>query len=362
MQSQFTDKAKAALMLAEKAARSMRQGYIGTEHILLGLLREQTGVAARVLLENGVDESQLLEMIRDLIAPEVGISLKERDGYSPRALKILEEAHKQAERFGATLTGTEHILLALIKEGENVAVRLLNTCGISTQKMYVDLLIAIGEDGGLYKEDLAKKNTKKKAGQSTLEQYSRDLTALAREGKLDPVIGREEEIQRVIQILSRRTKNNPCLIGEPGVGKTAVVEGLALRIVSGEVPFTVQAKRVLTLDLSGMVAGSKYRGEFEERIKKVIKEVIEAGNVLLFLDEMHTLIGAGGAEGAIDASNIIKPYLSRGDICCIGATTYDEYIKLFEKEKALERRFQLIQIQEPNKEQTTNNKQQTTIY
>ncbi len=351
MQSQFTGKAKAALMLAEKAARNMRQGYVGTEHILLGLLREQTGVAARVLLENGVDEAQVMEMIRDLIATEAGISLKERDGYSPRAIKILEEAHKQAERFGAELTGTEHILLALIKEGENVAVRLLNTCGISTQKIYVDLLIAIGEDGGLYKEDLAKKNAKKKQGQSTLEQYSRDLTALAREGKLDPVIGREEEIQRVIQILSRRTKNNPCLIGEPGVGKTAVVEGLALRIVSGEVPFTVQDKRVLTLDLSGMVAGSKYRGEFEERIKKVIKEVIEAGNVLLFLDEMHTLIGAGGAEGAIDASNILKPSLARGEIQLIGATTISEYRKYIEKDAALERRFQPVNVEEPSVEE-----------
>ena len=351
MQSQFTSKAKAALMLAEKAARSMRQGYVGTEHILLGLLREQTGVAARVLLENNVDEVQVLEMIRDLIAPEVGISLKERDGYSPRAVKVLEEAHKQAERFGAELTGTEHILLALIKEGENVAVRLLNTCGISTQKIYVDLLIAIGEDGGLYKEDLAKKNAKKKQGQSTLEQYSRDLTALAREGKLDPVIGREEEIQRVIQILSRRTKNNPCLIGEPGVGKTAIVEGLALKIVSGEVPFTVQDKRVLTLDLSGMVAGSKYRGEFEERIKKVIKEVIEAGNVLLFLDELHTLIGAGGAEGAIDASNILKPSLARGEIQLIGATTISEYRKYVEKDAALERRFQPVNVEEPSVEE-----------
>ena len=351
MQSQFTSKAKAALMLAEKAARSMRQGYVGTEHILLGLLREQTGVAARVLLENNVDEMQVLEMIRDLIAPEIGISLKERDGYSPRAVKVLEEAHRQAERFGAELTGTEHILLALIKEGENVAVRLLNTCGISTQKIYVDLLIAIGEDGGLYKEDLAKKNAKKKQGQSTLEQYSRDLTALAREGKLDPVIGREEEIQRVIQILSRRTKNNPCLIGEPGVGKTAIVEGLALKIVSGEVPFTVQDKRVLTLDLSGMVAGSKYRGEFEERIKKVIKEVIEAGNVLLFLDELHTLIGAGGAEGAIDASNILKPSLARGEIQLIGATTISEYRKYIEKDAALERRFQPVNVEEPSVEE-----------
>ncbi len=351
MQSQFTDKAKAALLLAEKAARNMRQGYVGTEHILLGLLREQTGVAARVLLDNGVDEMQVLDMIRDLIAPEFGVAFKERDGYSPRAVKVLEDAHKQAERFGASLTGTEHILLAMIKEGENVAVRLLNTCGISTQKIYVDVLIAIGEDGGLYKEDLGKKANKKKGGQSMLEQYSRDLTALAREGKLDPVIGREDEIQRVIQILSRRTKNNPCLIGEPGVGKTAVVEGLARKIVSGEVPFTVQDKRVLTLDLSGMVAGSKYRGEFEERIKKVIKEVVDAGNVLLFLDELHTLIGAGGAEGAIDASNILKPSLARGEIQLIGATTISEYRKYIEKDAALERRFQPVNVEEPTVEE-----------
>ncbi len=351
MQSQFTDKAKTALILAEKAAKSMRQGYVGTEHILLGLFRERTGVAARVLADNGVDESQVVDMIQDLIAPEIGVSLKERDGYSPRAVKVLEEAHRQAERFGSTLTGTEHILLALIKEGENVAVRLLNTCGISTQKIYVDLLIAIGEDGGLYKEDLSKKNSRKKQGQSTLEQYSRDLTALAREGKLDPVIGREDEIKRVVQILSRRTKNNPCLIGEPGVGKTAVVEGLALRIVSGEVPFTVQDKRVLTLDLSGMVAGSKYRGEFEERIKKVIKEVIDAGNVLLFLDELHTIIGAGGAEGAIDASNILKPSLARGEIQLIGATTITEYRKYIEKDAALERRFQPVNVEEPTVEE-----------
>lgn len=300
MQPQFTEKARTALLLAEKTASALRQGYVGTEHILAGLLRERTGVAARVLLENGVEETQLLEMIKDLITPEKGVLAKDRDGYSPRAMKVLAEAHRQAERFESGRTGTEHILLAVIKEGENVAVRLLNTLGISLQKVYVDTLIAMGQDGALYKEDLAKKQGGRKRGGSVLDQYSRDLTALAKKGELDPVIGREEEIGRVIQILSRRTKNNPCLIGEPGVGKTAVVEGLALRIVNGDVPFTVQNKRVLTLDLSGMVAGSKYRGEFEERIKKVIKEVITDGNVILFVDEMHTIIGAGGAEGAID--------------------------------------------------------------
>lgn len=352
MQPKFTEKAKAALLLAEKTAAGLRQGYVGTEHILAGLLKEGTGVAAKVLAENGVEEKQLLEMIRELITPDTGVLAKDRDGYSPRAMKVLEEAHRQAERFETGCTGTEHILLALIKEGENVAARLLNTMGISMQKVYVDTLIAMGQDGALYKEDLAKKQGgRKKGGASVLEQYSRDLTALARKGELDPVIGREDEIGRVIQILSRRTKNNPCLIGEPGVGKTAVVEGLALRIVAGEVPFTVQDKRVMTLDLSGMVAGSKYRGEFEERIKKVIKEVIASGNVILFIDEMHTIIGAGGAEGAIDASNILKPSLARGEIQLIGATTISEYRKYVEKDAALERRFQPVNVEEPTEEE-----------
>ena len=352
MQPQFTEKAKAALLLAEKTAASLRQGYVGTEHILAGLLKEGTGVAAKVLKENGVEETQLLEMIKELITPDTGVLAKDRDGYSPRAIKVLEEAYRQTERFETERTGTEHILLALIKEGENVAIRLLNTLGISLQKIYVDTLIAMGQDGALYKEDLTKKQGgRKKGGASVLDQYSRDLTALARKGELDPVIGREEEIGRVIQILSRRTKNNPCLIGEPGVGKTAVVEGLALRIVEGEVPFTVQDKRVLTLDLSGMVAGSKYRGEFEERIKKVIKEVIADGNVILFVDEMHTIIGAGGAEGAIDASNILKPSLARGEIQLIGATTISEYRKYVEKDAALERRFQPVNVEEPSEEE-----------
>ncbi len=354
MQPQFTDKAKAALALAERAARSLRQSYVGSEHILLGLLRENTGVAATVLLNNGVDVVQLKEMIKDLIAPDSSVLIAERDGYSPRAQSILDEAHRQAERFHSDKTGTEHILLALLKEGENVAVRLLSTMGISVQKLYVDVLVAMGEDSGLYKEDLGKKQGRKKSGTSTLDQFSRDLTALAREGKLDPVIGREEEITRVIQILSRRTKNNPCLIGEPGVGKTAVVEGLASRIVTGDVPFTVQSKRVLTLDLSGMVAGSKYRGEFEERIKKVIREVIEDGNIVLFLDELHTIIGAGGAEGAIDASNILKPSLARGEIQLIGATTIAEYRKYVEKDAALERRFQPVTVEEPTVEEAEN--------
>ena len=350
MQSQFTDKAQNALAQAGRCARSLKQGYIGTEHILVGLLKEETGVAAKVLTDNGVEMNQVMEMIRDLIAFENGVAVKDREGYSPRAARILEEAHRQAARFGQKQTGTEHLLLALIKEGENVAVRLLNTLGANIQKIYVDTLIAIGQDGNLYREDLGKKGDRK-AKQSTLEQYSRDLTALAREGRLDPVVGREEEIRRVVQILSRRTKNNPCLVGEPGVGKTAVVEGLAARIVAGDVPFTVQNKRVLTLDLSGMVAGSKYRGEFEERIKKVLKEVTEDGNIILFLDELHTIIGAGGAEGAIDASNIMKPSLARGEIQMIGATTIAEYRKYIEKDAALERRFQPVTVEEPTEEE-----------
>ncbi|MCR4599087.1 MAG: ATP-dependent Clp protease ATP-binding subunit [Acetatifactor sp.] len=346
----FTEKANAALTFATKCAKDLGQGYVGTEHILAGLLREGTGVAAKVLFDNGVEMEKLLDMIRDLIAFENGTPVKDREGYSPRAQRILDEAVTQAKRFGQKEAGTEHLLLAIIKEGENVAVRLMNAMNVNLQKVYVETLQAIGQDGNLYKEDLGRKN-QGKGRTSTLEQYSRDLTALAREGKLDPVIGREDEIRRVIQILSRRTKNNPCLIGEPGVGKTSVVEGLALRIVSGDVPFTVQNKRVLTLDLSGMVAGSKYRGEFEERIKRVIKEVIDDGNIVLFLDEIHTLIGAGGAEGAIDASNILKPSLARGELQMIGATTISEYRKYVEKDAALERRFQPVNVEEPTQEE-----------
>ena len=350
MQSRFTDKAQEALSYASRCARSLKQGYVGTEHILVGLLKEQSGVAYKVLTDNGVELSGVLDMIQELIAFDNGTPVKEREGYSPRARKILEEAHRQAARFGQKETGTEHILLAIIKEGENVAVRLLNTLGANIQKIYSDTLVTMGQDGNLYKEDLVRKPSGK-GKSSALNQYSRDLTAMAREGKLDPVIGREDEIRRLIQILSRRTKNNPCLIGEPGVGKTAVVEGLALRIVEGKVPATVKEKRVMTLDLSGMVAGSKYRGEFEERIKKLIREVIEDGNVILFLDELHTIIGAGGAEGAIDASNILKPSLARGELQLIGATTIVEYRKYIEKDAALERRFQPVNVEEPTEEE-----------
>lgn len=342
---EFTSNAKKSLMLAERYAKRMHQGYVGCEHILLGLVEEREGTASIVLQENGVDASKIRELIRDLIAFDSSILLDDKEKYSPRAMVVLEDAHGVAARFKSDKTGTEHILLSLIKEGDNVAVRLMNTIGVSTQKLYIDTLVAMGEDGGLYKEDLQGNG---KSATETLEQYSRDLTALARAGKLDPVIGRVEEINRVIQILSRRSKNNPCLIGEPGVGKTAVVEGLAQRIVSGDVPPTVQNKRLMTLDLSGMVAGSKYRGEFEERIKNVIAEVRADGNIILFLDELHTLIGAGGAEGAIDASNILKPSLARGEIQLIGATTISEYRKHIEKDAALERRFQPVNVEAPD--------------
>ena len=354
MQRSFTSKAQKALKLAEKASKTMQHNYIGTEHLLLGLLREGTGVAARVLMDNKVDADQLLDLIENLIAPSGQTLVADTDGWTPRAQQIIENAGREAERFSSREIGTEHLLIAMIKETECAASRLLNTLSINSQKIYVDTLVAMGEDSNRYKEDFSngKPSRKKSAGSTPmLDQYSRDLTKLAAEKQLDPVIERNDEIQRVIQILSRRGKNNPCLIGEPGVGKTAIVEGLAQRIVMGLVPDTVADKRVVTLDLSGMVAGSKYRGEFEERIKKVIWEVTQAGNILLFIDEIHTIIGAGGAEGAIDASNILKPALARGEVQLIGATTIEEYRKYIEKDAALERRFQPVKIEEPTREQ-----------
>ena len=353
MQKPYTEKAKKAMELAGKSSKMMHHNYIGTEHLLLGLLKEGSGVAAKVLMSMGVEENKIMDLIESLIAPSAGVAILDAEGYSPRTLRVLEAAQNEAERFKSSEIGTEHLLIALIKESDCAAVRLLNTMGVNLQKMYIETLVAIGEDTALYKEDFQNgKPVKKKGGDvtPTLSQYSRDLTQLAREGELDPVIGREEEIQRVIQILSRRGKNNPCLIGEPGVGKTAVVEGLAQSIVSGMVPDTVLDKRVLTLDLSGIVAGSKYRGEFEERVKKVLAEVKKAGNILLFIDELHTIIGAGGAEGAIDASNILKPSLARGEIQLIGATTIEEYRKYIEKDAALERRFQPVTVEEPDEE------------
>lgn len=353
MQKPYTEKAKKAMELAGKSSKMMHHNYIGTEHLLLGLLKEGSGVAAKVLMSMGVEENKIMDLIESLIAPSAGVAILDAEGYSPRTLRVLEATQNEAERFKSSEIGTEHLLIALIKESDCAAVRLLNTMGVNLQKMYIETLVAIGEDTALYKEDFQNgKPVKKKGGDvtPTLSQYSRDLTQLAREGELDPVIGREEEIQRVIQILSRRGKNNPCLIGEPGVGKTAVVEGLAQSIVSGMVPDTVLDKRVLTLDLSGIVAGSKYRGEFEERVKKVLAEVKKAGNILLFIDELHTIIGAGGAEGAIDASNILKPSLARGEIQLIGATTIEEYRKYIEKDAALERRFQPVTVEEPDEE------------
>ena len=353
MQSQFTEKATTALQLAATEAKAQKQHYIGTEHILIGLLEEGTGVAASVLTRAGVTVEALREMIRELLVPEGSVALAERRTYSPRAEYILNDSHEVAARFQAEKTGTEHILYAIINDRENVAGRLLAAMKVQLPRLMEALLFAMGLDPAKVSEEMRKEKNagKRKEAPSTLAQYSRDLTALAREGKLDPVIGRDDEIRRVIQILSRRTKNNPCLMGEPGVGKTAVVEGLASRIVAGNVPYSVQNKRLLTLDLSGMVAGSKYRGEFEERIKRVVKEVIEDGNVILFLDELHTIIGAGGAEGAIDASNILKPSLARGEIQLIGATTISEYRKYIEKDAALERRFQPVTVEEPTVEE-----------
>ena len=351
MQIGFTKKAEEALELAAEAAGELGHNSVGTEHILLGLLRQRDCVASAVLIENGADEERIVAILEQLISQESNVNVAEPDSYTPRARRVLDQAAGEAVRFKAQLIGTEHILIAIIKENDSVALRLLNTIGVNIQKTYVDLLIAMGEDSSAYKEDFqGNKQKNKKNPTATLDQYSRDLTKLAAEGKLDPVIGREKEIQRVIQITSRRTKNNPCLIGEPGVGKTAVVEGLALKIVEGDVPETIADKRLLTLDLSGMVAGSKYRGEFEERIKKVIAEVKAAGNILLFIDELHTIIGAGGAEGAIDASNILKPSLARGEVQIIGATTLEEYRKYIEKDAALERRFQPVNVEEPSED------------
>ena len=353
MQTPYTAKAKKAVDFAAKMSKSMKHNYIGTEHLLLGLLKEETGVAAQVLQENGVGLEKVMELIEELIAPEQPILTMEAKEYSPRAERVLAASAREAARFHSDKIGTEHILIAMIKETDCVASRLLNTLAVNTQKMYVDTLIAMGEDASLYKEDFQNgKPIRKREGEDTpvLDQYSRDLTRLAKDGELDPVVGRTEEVDRVIQILSRRTKNNPCLIGEPGVGKTAIVEGIAQRIVTDMVPDTVLHKRLVSLDLSGIVAGSKYRGEFEERIKKVIQEVKRAGNILLFIDELHTIIGAGGAEGALDASNILKPALARGEIQIIGATTIEEYRKHVEKAAALERRFQPVTVEEPSED------------
>lgn len=355
MQEKFTRQAKAALKLAESTARSWKHSYIGTEHILVGLLDEQEGTAGKILEEFGVDREKLESLITKLIAPS-GVPVAEKSaGYSPRAQKVREQAVKEAEKQKEDLAGTEHLLLAMLKETDCVGTRLLYTMGVNIQKLYSAVLATAGIDTNAIPEELQMpKNQKGKQGSTTptLDQYSRDLTAMAADGNLDPVVGRDKEIARLIQILSRRTKNNPCLVGEPGVGKTAIVEGLAQRIISSMVPESVKNKRVVVLDLSGMVAGSKYRGEFEERIRNVINEVRSNQGILLFIDELHTIIGAGGAEGALDASNILKPSLSRGEIQLIGATTLEEYRKYIEKDAALERRFQPVTVEEPSEEET----------
>ena len=352
MRERFTDNAKKALKLAKKAAKINGNGAIGTEHLLLGLLDEAEGTAAVLLEGHGVEREKLVALIERLITSE-GTVVTIEEGYTPRARVILENSEREADLFRMEQIGTEHLLLALLKDTECVAARLLHTLDVDLRKLYMDTLHAMGIAESMYKE-LAEHAQAQKGESPTpvLDQYSRDLTDLAAAGQLDPIIGREHEIDRILQILSRRTKNNPCLIGEPGVGKTAIAEGLAQRIVLGAVPPTVKGKRVVTLDMASMIAGSKYRGEFEERIKKVIQEVMTSRDVLLFIDELHTIIGAGGAEGAMDASNILKPSLSRGEIQIIGATTIEEYRKYIEKDPALERRFQPVMVEEPNEEET----------
>lgn len=352
MRERFTENAEKVLKLAKKAAQNNGNGYIGSEHLLLGLLEEGEGTAAILLKESGADTVKIRTLVANLITSE-GDTLTEETDYTPRTEIILENAVHEADFFHMEKVGTEHLLLALLKDTECVATRLLHTMEIDIRKLYLSVLSAMGIEESMYKE-LAQKEKARRDGGATpvLDQYSRDLTEMAAEGELDPIVGRDAEIERILQILSRRTKNNPCLIGEPGVGKTAIAEGLAQRIVLGAVPPMLQNKRVVTLDMASMVAGSKYRGEFEERIKKVIQEVTDSRDVLLFIDELHTIIGAGGAEGAMDASNILKPSLSRGEIQLIGATTIEEYRKYIEKDPALERRFQPVMVEEPSEEET----------
>lgn len=351
MQNRFTKKAQKVLRDAGKVAQELGHNYVGTEHLLVALIRNP-GVASEVLKANGVEEQKILDLIDESISAQSSVLVADEGEFTPRTQKVLEIAQEEASRMGIADAGTEHLLIALLKESDCIAVRLLNTKGINVQKLYVEALTASGQDMNTAKNEYMKqKNRKNRSTTPILDQYSRDLTALAREGKLDPVIGREREIERIVQILSRRTKNNPCLIGEPGVGKTAVVEGLARKIVEEDIPEILHNKRVLTLDLAGMVAGSKYRGEFEERIKRSLKEVMQSGNILLFIDEIHTIIGAGGAEGAIDAANILKPSLARGELQLIGATTREEYRKYIEKDAALERRFQSVVVEEPTEEE-----------
>ena len=357
MRNKFTKQAQSVLTLAKRAAVDFELGYIGTEHLLLGLLSEREGTAGRVLEEFQVDGKKLVELIDKLVTPtdtgNVEI-LEKQPVYSPRTKSVLDGAVAEAQSTGCAKAGTEHLLLAMLRETDCVGTRLLYTMGVNIQKLYAAVLGAMGYDNESIQEEFQAARTMQSQKASitpALDQYSRDLTRMAAEGRLDPVVGRDREIIRLIQILSRRTKNNPCLVGEPGVGKTAIAEGLAQRIIAGTVPDTIRDKRLVVLDLSGMVAGSKYRGEFEERIRKVVDEVRENQGILLFIDELHTIIGAGGAEGALDASNILKPSLSRGELQIIGATTLEEYRKYIEKDAALERRFQPITVEEPSEEE-----------
>ena len=357
MQDKFTNNAVTAIEAANSAAISLSQNYVGSEHLLIGLLSVD-GVAKKVLEENGVSYDRFMELVNKLLT-QGNVAVGSTEAMTPRAKRIISLAATEAYRLNSGKIGTEHILMALLKEGDSIGVRLLTTMGVNLQKVYLDILTAIGMDISQARSDYsnfknANNNTGSNAKSNTpiLDQYSKDLTEYARSGKLDPVIGRDVEVQRVIQILSRRTKNNPCIIGEPGVGKTAIVEAIAERIVEGSVPDTIRGKRVVTIDLSAMVAGTKYRGEFEERIKRTLDEVIKSGNVLLFIDELHTIIGAGGAEGTLDASNILKPSLARGELQLIGATTREEYRKRIEKDSALERRFQPVVVEEPSEEES----------
>ena len=347
-EKQYTRQAQEALNMARKIAAELKHPYVGTEHLLFGLKRVFTGVAGQVLDKNKVDEEQMGKAMDILVsAPEAAKKERKHLEYSPRLRYILEESQNEAVQLASEKVGTEHLLLTMLKDGDCVATRMLMTLNVNIQKLFQDLLLAAGIDPKEYMEN-------QKDGETVggiIDQYSTDLTQEAREGKLDPVIGREKEIARIMEILSRRTKNNPCLVGEPGVGKTAIVEGLARQIAEGIVPESMKDKRIMVLDLPGMIAGSKYRGEFEERMKKLIREVKTAGNIILFLDELHTIIGAGGAEGAIDASNILKPSLARGEMQLIGATTLTEYRKYIEKDAALERRFQPVTVEEPTEDE-----------
>ena len=350
-ENKFTPRAEEVLRLSQEAAEEMGHGYVGAEHLLLGLIREEEGIAHRVLSEYGVTD----EMVCDVLQRSVGKGLSgaaPSQGLTPRAKSVVELAVSEAARMGSSYIGTEHLLMGILREGGNMALRILRTMGVDPKKMYSSIVKKLNDTPHTVTSGASAANREPDKKNKALAEFTRDLTEAARTGKLDPVIGRDKEIQRVIQILSRRTKNNPVLIGEPGVGKTAIAEGLAERIVSGDVPEELLDKKLLSLDLSGMVAGTKYRGEFEERIKNTLAEVKKAGNVILFIDELHTIVGAGSAEGAVDAANIIKPALGRGEIRVIGATTLNEYRKYIEKDAALERRFQPVTVGEPTPEAT----------